>query len=450
MGLPRASWLCLNWSLSMAATPQFPTPPVAPPSSGQKQSLLAKCGPGVISGAANDDPSCIVSYAIAGASFGYLTLWTSLFGLPLLAAVQLMCARLGMVGGRGLAGDIRVNYPRAVLFSMCGLLALANVVTIGADLGGMAEVTQMVTGVSGLLWTVIYAALILGLLFYFPYRSIEKVLKWLCLVLFSYIVAGFLTHADSRAVWANTFVPRLQWSREYLSVLVAIMGATMSPYFLFWQVSQEVEQEYCLGRRTVAERKGATRQELKDSQADVFTGSLISKLITYFITLTTAATLFAHGQKHIETAKDAAMALQPFAGPAASWLFALGVIGTGLLAIPTLAGSCAYAVSEALRWRASLEEKPSLAPQFYSVLALSLLLGMALIYLKLNVVQMLFWASIFNGLLAPPSILLVLLLTNSRKVMGPRVNPGWVRVFGWLSVVLTGAAALGMLITLAH
>ena len=224
----------------------------------------------------------------------------------------------------------------------------------------------------------------------------------------------------------------------------------MSPYFLFWQVSQEVEQDYCLGRRTVAERKGATRQELKDSQADVFTGSLISKLITYFITLTTAATLFAHGQKHIETAKDAAMALKPFAGPAASWLFALGVIGTGLLAIPTLAGSCAYAVSEALRWRASLEEKPSLAPKFYSVLALSLVLGMALIYLKLNVVQMLFWASIFNGLLAPPSILLVLLLTNSRKVMGPRVNPGWVRVFGWLSVILTGAAALGMLITLAH
>ncbi|MCU1302799.1 MAG: natural resistance-associated macrophage protein, partial [Candidatus Sulfotelmatobacter sp.] len=214
--------------------------------------------------------------------------------------------------------------------------------------------------------------------------------------------------------------------------------------------SQQVEEEYCLGRRTVAARQGATRQELKDSKLDVFTGAFISKLITYFITLTTAATLFAHGHRQIETAKDAAAALNPIAGPAAYWLFALGVIGTGLLAIPTLAGSSAYAVAEALRWRASLEEKPSLAPKFYTVLAISMLLGMSLIYLHFNVVQMLFWASIFNGILAPPSIALVVLLTSNPHVMAGRVNSKSLQALGWISVALTAATAMALLVSFIH
>ena len=412
-----------------------------------KTGLLAKCGPGVISGAANDDPSCIVSYAVAGASIGYATLWTSLYALPLLATVQLMCARLGMVSGRGLAGDIRAQFRPWVLFAMCSSLVLANVVTLGADLGGMADVTEMITGISGLIWTAVYAVAILTMLFYFPYRRLERVFKWLCLVLFAYVVAGVLSHADVHAVMASTFIPRVSHSREYLSVLVAIMGATMSPYFLFWQASQQVEEEYCIGRRTLAARKGATRGELDSSRVDVFTGAFISKLITYFITLTTAATLFAHGHKHIETARDAAAALHPIAGPAAYWLFALGVVGTGLLAIPTLAGSAAYAVSEAMHWRASLEEKPILAPKFYAVLAISMLLGMSLIYLRFNVVQMLFWASIFNGILAPPAIALVLLLTRNPKIMGLHVNSPLLNLFGGLTVVLTSAAAIGLLIS---
>lgn len=416
----------------------------------KKAGLLAKCGPGVISGAANDDPSCIVTYAVAGASLGYATLWTSLFALPLLAAVQLMCARLGMVSGRGLAGDVRVHFQRWVLISICVLLVVANVITLGADLGGMADVTEMITGISGLVWTVAYAGLVLGMLFSFPYRQIEKVFKWLCLVLFAYVAGGFLAKADWRAVGLNTLVPRFHISGQYLSTLVAIMGATMSPYFLFWQASQQVEEEYCLGRRTVAARQGATRQELKDSKLDVFTGAFISKLITYFITLTTAATLFAHGHRQIETAKDAAAALNPIAGPAAYWLFALGVIGTGLLAIPTLAGSSAYAVAEALRWRASLEEKPSLAPKFYTVLAVSMLLGMSLIYLHFNVVQMLFWASIFNGILAPPSIALVVLLTSNPHVMAGRVNSKSLQVLGWISVALTAATAMALLVSFIH
>ncbi len=424
--------------------------PVAPEKSqgGAIGSFLQKCGPGVISGAANDDPSCIVTYSIAGATLGYVTLWTSLFALPLLAAVQLMCSRLGMVSGRGLAGDVRTHYPKWVLFSICSLLLIANVITIGADLGGMAEVTQMVTGIAAYWWTAAYAITITALLFYFPYRSLERIFKWLCLVLFSYVVAGFLAKPDWHAVLLSTAIPHVQWSGQYMSVLVAIMGATMSPYFLFWQASQEVEAEYCMGRRTVAQRKGATRQELERSKVDVFMGSFISKLITFFITLTAAAALFAHGKKEIGTARDAAAALAPIAGPAASWLFALGVIGTGLLAIPTLAGSSAYAVSEAFRWKGSLEEKPAVTPRFYGVLALSTLFGLALIYLGLNVVQMLFWASILNGLLAPPSIALVLLLTRNPAVMGSRVNPPWMNWLGWITLALTSAAAMGMLVSL--
>jgi NRAMP (natural resistance-associated macrophage protein)-like metal ion transporter len=330
----------------------------------------------VISGAANDDPSCIVTYSIAGASFGYLTLWTSLFSLPLIAAVQLMCSRLGMVSGRGLAGAVRVNYPKWVLFPVCAMLAMANVVTLGADLGGMGDVTEMITGVPSAVCTVSYAAATAALLLFFSYSRIARILRWLCLVLFVYVIAGFLSMPDWAQAISGTFLPQVRWSREYLATLVAIIGATASPYFLFWQASQEVESEYALGRRTVAERQGASSRELQASNIDVLAGSVVSKLITYFITLTTAATLFAHGQNEIRTAKDVAASLQPFAGDAAYLLFALGVLGTGLLAVPVLAGSCAYAWSEAFRWRASLDEKPHFAPKFYAVLLLAVAIGL--------------------------------------------------------------------------
>jgi len=408
------------------------------------------CGPGVISGAANDDPSCIVTYSIAGATLGYVTLWTSLFGLPLLAAVQLMCSRLGLVTKRGLARDVRLNYPKWALFSICTLLLIANTVTLGADLGGMAEVTEMVTGVSPYFWTGIYGFLIIALLLYFPYRVLERIFKWLCLVLFVYVGAGVLARPNWRAVLLHTVVPSFSASKNYLPVLVAIIGATMSPYFLFWQVSQEVEAEYCRPKRPINAPTGPSDRRLERSKADVFTGAFISKLITYFITLTTAATLYAHGTTQIKTAKDAAAALGPIAGGAASVLFAMGVIGTGLLAIPTLAGSSAYAIAEAFRWRASLEATVSIAPKFYAVLVISGLLGLGLIYSGISPVQMLFWASVFNGLLAPPSMALVILLTRNAQVMGERVNAMWMNWCGWLAVLLTSAAALGVFATFLH
>lgn len=418
----------------------------APHNRGRLSRLFAQTGPGVISGAANDDPSCIISYSIAGAAFGYLTLWTSLFALPLISAVQLMCSRLGMVSGRGLAGAVRVNYSKWVLFPLCAMLATANIVTLGADLGGMGDVTEMITGAPSAICTALYAAVIAGLLLFFSYSRIARILRWLCLVLFVYIIAAFLATPNWVDAARSTFVPQVRWSREYLSTLVAILGATVSPYFLFWQASQEVEAEYALGRRTVAERTGASRSELQASKVDVLAGSVVSKLITYFITLTTAATLFGHGQREIKTAKDAAAALQPFAGEGASLLFALGVLGTGLLAVPVLAGSCAYAWSEALRWRASLDEKPHFAPNFYAVLLLAVAVGLAFIYLGLDIVRMLFWASILNGLLAPICILLVVMLTSSRKVMGDRASRGWLRAGGWISFFATAAAAVALII----
>jgi len=409
--------------------------------------LYRKCGPGVISGAANDDPSCIITYSIAGAAFGYLTLWTSLFALPLLAAVQLMCSRLGLVTKRGLARDVRQNYSKWVLFPICGLLIVANTVTIGADLGGMAEVTQMVTGVSSYLWNAVYAFVIIALLLSFPYRVLERIFKWLCLILFVYIASGLLAHPDWRTVALRTLVPSFEWSTRYLSTMVAIIGATMSPYFLFWQVSQEVETEYCRRKRIMNVPDRPSRARLERSQTDVLTGSLISKVITYFITLTTAATLFAHGKTNISTAKEAASALGPIAGPAASALFAIGIIGTGLLAIPALAGSAAYATSEAFRWRASLEAKVTIAPKFYAVLVISALIGLGLLYFGLNPIQMLFWASVFNGLLAPPSVLLVILLTRNPEIMGDRVNKWWMNWCGWFVLVVITAAAIAMLVT---
>lgn len=412
--------------------------------------LYHNCGPGVISGAANDDPSCIITYSIAGASFGYLTLWTSLFTLPLLAAVQLMCSRLGLVTKRGLTRDVRLNYPKWILFSMSSLLLVANTVTIGADLGGMAAVTQMISGVSSYIWAAAYTALIVGLLLYFPYRILERVFKWLCLVLFVYVASAIIAKPDWRTVLFYSVIPSFRWSKEYLSVLVAIIGATMSPYFLFWQVSQEVEAQYCRRKRVVNVADPPSNRKLERSKTDVFTGSLISKLITYFITLTTAAALFAHGKTQITTAQDAASALGPIAGVGAKWLFAAGVIGTGLLAIPTLAGSSAYAVAETFRWRASLEDKVAIAPKFYRVLAISALLGVGLIYAGLQPIRMLFWASVFNGLLAPPSIALVILLTRNPAVMGQRVNAPWMNWCGWIALALTTIAALGMLASFVH
>jgi NRAMP (natural resistance-associated macrophage protein)-like metal ion transporter len=414
---------------------------------GRVRRFFAELGPGLITGAADDDPSGISTYSVAGAAFGYAPLWTALFSFPLMAAVQLMCARLGMVSGRGLASVIRRHYSRRVLWAACTLLVVANVINIGADLGGMAEVSAMVTGVSALVWTPLYAVFIVSLLFWSSYRRIARIFKWLTLVLFAYVLAAFLARPDWGAVLRATLVPHVEWTNRYLAVFVGILGTTISPYLFFWQAAQEVEEDRAAGRRTVRQRRGATDEDLRRVRTDVLTGMFFSNLVMYFIILTTAATLHAHGETSIATAREAAEALRPLAGAGAYWLFAIGLIGTGMLGVPVLAGSCAYAVAEAEGWRGSLDDTPRLARRFYAVVAVAMLVGLILNYVGLDAVTMLFWSAVVNGVLAAPLIVLVVLLTSDHAVMGRRVNPPLLRWLGWATAVVMTAATVGMVAT---
>ena len=418
--------------------------------SGKRPSSLlrtfAVLGPGIITGAADDDPSGISTYSVAGAAYGYATLWIALLTFPLMAAVQLMCARLGIVTGQGLAAAVRSNYPRWVLWGACSILVVANVINIGADLGGMAEATQLITGIRPLLWIPIYALLILGLLIWTSYKMIARVFKWMTLVLFAYVLTAFFAHVDWKQALVVTLVPHLEWSRGFLAVLVGILGTTISPYLFFWQAAEEVEEDRAKGRTTVEERKGATAKELKDARADTVAGMFFSNFIMYFIILTTAATLHAHGHTNITSAREAAEALRPLAGNGAYLLFTLGLIGTGMLGVPVLVGSSAYAVAEGANWRGSMADRPGRARAFYGVMAVAMGMGFGLNYMGLNAVKMLFWSAVINGLLAPPLILLVILLTSSRKVMGESVNSPLLQYLGWATFAVMTAAAAGMLI----
>ena len=414
--------------------------------SGLLKRSFAILGPGLITGAADDDPSGISTYSVAGAAYGYATLWIALLTFPLMAAVQLMCARLGMVTGRGLAAAVRIYYPRWVLWGACSILVVANVINIGADLGGMAEATQLITGVRALIWIPVYACFIIGLLIWTSYKLMAQIFKWMTLVLFAYVFASFYAHVDWRHALAMTFVPHLEWSRGFLAVLVAILGTTISPYLFFWQAAEEVEEGRTKGRG-LADRKNATAADLRSARADTMVGMFFSNLIMYFIILTTAATLHAHGQTDITTARQAAEALRPLAGNGAYLLFTLGLIGTGMLGVPVLVGSCAYAVAEGAVWRGSMADKPRSARKFYAVMAVAMALGLVLNYLGFNAVKMLFWSAVINGLLAPPLILLVILLTSNQRVMGKRVNPPLLRYLGWATFGVMTAAAVGMIIT---
>jgi NRAMP (natural resistance-associated macrophage protein)-like metal ion transporter len=401
----------------------------------------------LITGAADDDPSGIATYSIAGASFGYTPLWTAIFSFPLMAAVQMMCARLGMVTGLGLAGVIRVRYPRWILWSACALLLIANIFNIAADLGGMADVTALLTGVRSLYWTPLYALLLVSLLFWTSYRLIARIFKWLTLALFAYIAAAFLAHPDWSAVLRATLIPRVEWSGAYWATLVGILGTTISPYLFFWQAAEEVEEDIALGKVTVEQRQGATHRELRRSRNDVLTGMFFSNLVMYFIILTTAATLHAHGKTSISTARDAAEALRPLAGGGAYWLFSLGLLGAGMLGVPVLAGSCAYAIAEAADWVGSLEVHPPLAHGFYSVIGIAMALGLGLDYAGLNAVKMLFWSAVLNGALAPPLLILVVLLTSRADVMGEHRNGPLLRWLGWTCAVVMLMATVIMFVT---
>ncbi len=430
----------------MKPTEQSP-PRKATSASARVHRFFSGLGPGIITGAADDDPSGISTYSVTGASFGYAPLWIALFSFPLMTSVQLMCARLGMVTGKGLAGAVRDWYPRWVLMGACSLLIVANVINIGADLAGMAEATELVTGLDHHMLIPFYGIAIVLLLFFTSYRQMARVFKWLTLVLFAYVGSGILAHPAWGSVLRATFIPHMEWSARYFTVLVGVLGTTISPYLFFWQAAEEVEEERAMGRSTLSQRQGATRAELRASFIDVVIGMFFSNFVMYFVILTTAATLHANGQTDITTAREAAEALRPLAGPASYWLFTLGLIGTGMLGVPVLAGSCAYAVTEAFRWHGSLESKLGGARRFYAVVAAAMLVGLLLDLAGLNAVAMLFWSAVVNGVLAPPLIVLVVLLTSSRAVMGTRTNPPLLRWLGWATVATMGAASVAMIVT---
>jgi NRAMP (natural resistance-associated macrophage protein)-like metal ion transporter len=404
-------------------------------------------GPGLVTGAADDDPSGITTYSVAGASLGYGMLWMALATFPLMAAVQLICARIGLVSGRGLAAAIRRQYPRPFLYLACLLLLVANVFNIAADLSGMAGVTHMLTGVPTVVSVPVLGLVILFVTIYTSYATFARSLKWLTAVLFAYIVTAFLARPDWRQVAVATFVPRLRWDSLYMTTVVAVLGTTISPYLFFWQASHEVEAEKALGRRTVAQRRGATAHELADARLDVWTGMFFSNFVMFFIILATGATLHVSGQTQIESARQAAEALRPLAGDGAYLLFALGLIGTGLLAVPVLAGSASFAVAEVFGWRSGLDLTPRRGRRFYLVFAGAVVAGMALNLGGTNPIRMLFLSAVLNGLLAPPPLVLVMLVGNNKTIMGAHANGPWLNGLGWLATAVMFVAAIGFFVT---
>ncbi|HZO42367.1 MAG TPA: divalent metal cation transporter [Methylomirabilota bacterium] len=403
-------------------------------------------GPGLVTGAADDDPSGIATYSVAGAALGYGALWMALVTFPLMAAVQLICARIGLVSGRGLAAAIRDHYPRPYLYVACLLLLIANVFNIAADLSGMAGATQMLTGVPPLVSVPVLGMLILLGTVYAAYATFARYLKWLTAALLAYVITAFLVKPDWGAVAHATLIPHIRWDSLYVTTMVAVLGTTISPYLFFWQASHEVEEEKARGRRTVAARRGASAHELTDARLDVTTGMLFSNLVMFFIMLTTGATLHASGHTEIETAREAAEALRPLAGDGAYLLFGVGLIGTGLLAVPVLAASASFAIAEVFGWRSGLDLTPRRGRYFYIVFGGAVVAGMALNFAGTSPIRMLFLSALLNGLLAPPLLLLVMLVGSNPAIMGKRTNGPWLNVLGWLTTALMFFAAIAFFV----
>ena len=408
--------------------------------------FFAKLGPGVITGAADDDPSGIATYSIAGAQLGTSLLWTALITWPLMACVQFMCARIGMVTGMGLGDALRRKGPPWLMFIGAVALLGANSINVGSDLSGMADAAEMLTGINSHIYVVIFGIGITYATIRFRYHQIAMVLKWLVVVLFAYIITAFIIGPDWRAVLHDTFVPSWPKNHAAWENLVAILGTTISPYLFFWQASQEVEEEKAMGRRMLVERRGATSQEIGDRKLDVGVGTFFSNLVMYFIILTTALALHSHGVKDIETSQQAAEALKPLVGVLASTLYTIGIIGVGFLAIPTLTGSAAYAFAETFSWREGLDEPFRGAIPFYAVLIFSTLLGMAMDFLNINPVKALFWTAVINGLLAPFLLVGVLVCASDRKLMQGQPSSWLARIVVAVTTILMFGAAAAMFV----
>ena len=403
--------------------------------------FFACLGPGVIAGAADDDPSGVTTYSIAGAQLGTAMLWTAFITWPLMGCVQFMCARIGMVTGEGLAGALRKKFPAPLLILASLALLIANTVNIGSDLSGMADAAEMLTGINSHFYVVIFGVAIAVATVMFRYYQIANILKWLALTLFAYVITAFLIGPDWRSVAYATFVPSWPKGHDGWATLVAILGTTISPYLFFWQASQEVEEEKAMGRRMLRQREGASDREIITRKLDVGTGTFFSNLVMYFIILATALTLHKHGITQIETSKQAAEALLPLAGKFAYLLYAVGLIGVGFLAVPTLAGSAAYAFAETFHWQQGLDQKLKHARAFYAVVILSTLVGIALDFVDINPMKALFWTAVINGVLAPFLLVGIWLVASDAVIMKKQPSSKLsLAVVGFTALCMFGAA----------
>lgn len=408
--------------------------------------MLKSIGPGVITGAADDDPSGIATYSVAGAQFGTKLLWTALLTWPLMAAVQMMCARIGKVTGQGLSSNFKQRFPKWLLLAFIVALLIANTINIAADLAGMADAAAMLSGINSRWFVVVFAFLITWATVRLQYRQIANVLKWLVLVLFAYPITAFVVGADWGQVLRDTLLPSLPHTKNEWATLVAILGTTISPYLFFWQASQEVEEEKLDGQSTLALRKGATAKELELRNIDVGVGAFFSNMVMFFIILTTAITLNKHGITNIATTREAAEALKPFAGSFAATLFTLGIVGVGFLAIPTLAGSTAYAFAETLGWRQGLNKQLTQARWFYALILVSTAAGIALDFIGINPVKALFWTAIINGLLAPFLLVAILIVASDKKLMQGQPSSRLGRIVVAVATLAMFAAGIAMFV----
>lgn len=412
--------------------------------------LLRVLGPGIITGASDNDPSGIGTYSVAGASYGFGLLWLAWFTLPLMAAIQNICARIGQASGKGLTSIVKQYYPAWLAYPFCVVLLIANTVTIGADLGAMAAGVNLLSGAPARVVLAPMAVLVVAALVVGRYKAIAGVLKWLTLFLLAYVVAAFIVQPNWMEVLKATVVPHISTDSKFMSVVVAVLGTTITPYMWFWQTSEEVEEQVSKGETQLRQRRGTTERAVRDREMDINFGAIVSNAVMFFIILTCGATLFTHGQHDITSAADAAQALTPLGGSVTRDLFGIGLIGMGLLAIPVLAGSSAYALCEACNWQVGLDRPLHTVPQFYAVIAAATGVGMALNFTSINPIDALVLASVINGIAAPFLLAVIMLVANHRYIMAGHRNGIVSNVLGWISTAVMGVAAVALFFTLGN
>jgi NRAMP (natural resistance-associated macrophage protein)-like metal ion transporter len=410
---------------------------------------LAIVGPGLITGASDDDPSGIATYSQAGAQFGFATLWLALFSYPFMCAIQEISARIGRVTGVGISANIRKAFPRPVVYCIVAMLLFSSIFNLGADLGAMGESAHLLFGGAAWIHLLVMGLVSIGLQIFVPYTRYVKYLKFLAMALLAYVITAFLAHVDWRAAAiATVWPPGKSFHGEYLTVVVAVLGTTISPYLFFWQASQEAEEVQVHARdKPLRNKPSQAPRQLRRIRIDTYAGMAVSNAVAFFIMLTAAATLHAHGNTTIQTAAQAATALEPLAGRFAYALFSVGIIATGLLAVPVLAGAAAYAVGEAMHWRIGLEVKPRQATKFYLTLGTATLVGLLLNFVHFDPIKSLFIAAVINGVLAAPVMALMMLMTRSRKIMGQFSLPIYLQVMGWAGTIAMFAASVAFLVS---